>query len=247
MSDIITFETNNIRRVWNEENEEWYFAVVDVIGVLVETDRPSKYWSDLKKRTKKQSDVELSAICGKFPLKSLKNNRSYQTECANREGIFRILQSIPSPNVEPFKQWLARVGNERIEEIQDPSKAIERAREYYRMQGRDEEWITARLRSKEIRDELTSEWGNRGIEEGREYAILTAEISRETFGITPGEHKDVKGLKKKHNLRDHMKSAELVFTMLGELSTTEIARTDDAQGFDRVFQCSKFCTIAERQ
>lgn len=226
MSEIIQFESNDIRRVWNEEDEQWYFAAVDVIAILTESKDPGQYW-----RRMKQREPEVGTICTKFPLKNPKNNRTYQTDCANREGVFRIIQSMPSPNVEPFKRWLARVGNERIEEIQDPSKAIDRAREYYRMQGRDEEWITARLKSKDVRDELTDEWDARGIEQGKEYAILTAEISRGTFDITPSEHKKVKGLKKQ-NLRDHMSSAELVFTMLGELSTTQIARNDDAQGFD---------------
>lgn len=230
MSDITNFNSNGIRRIWHEAEQQWYFAVVDIIELLVETERPSKYWSDLKKRVKKQSEIELSALCGKFPLKNPKNNRTYQTECASRENLFRILQSVPSPRVEPFKRWLAKVGNERVEEIHDPARAIERLRETYRLKGYDDDWIDKRLQSIAIRNELTDEWEARGVEKGREYAFLTAEISRATFELSPKEHKEVKGLKRQ-NLRDHMSSAELVFTMLGELSTTEIAREDDAQGY----------------
>ena len=225
-----TFEESQIRRVWDEESEQWYFAVVDVVEALTESARPSKYWSDLKRRVKKQSAVELSAFCGKFPLKSKTNNRTYQAECANVEGMFRIIQSIPSPKAEPFKQWLAKVGYERLQEIDEPALAAQRARELYRAKGYSDAWIDSRLQSIDIRNELTGEWADRDVKEGLQYAILTAEISQSTWGVKPGEHKELKGLKRQ-NLRDHMSKAELVFTMLGELSTTEIAREDDAQGF----------------
>ncbi len=226
-----SFEETDIRRVWDEESEQWYFAVVDVIEALTESTRPRKYWNDLKRRVKKQSDIELSAFCGQFPMKHKTNNRTYQTECANVESMFRIIQSIPSPKAEPFKQWLAKVGYQRIQEINEPALAAQRARELYKAKGYSDEWIDSRLQSIDIRNDLTNEWAQREVKEGLEYAILTAEISKGTFGIKPGEHKQLKGLKRQ-NLRDHMTKAELVFTMLGELSTTEIAIKEDAQGFD---------------
>lgn len=231
--ELITtsFEQSTIRRIWNEETEQWHFAVVDVVEILTESTRPSKYWNDLKKRVKKQSDIELSAFCGKFPMKSKTNNRTYQTECANVEGMLRIIQSIPSPKAEPFKQWLAKVGYERLQEIDEPALAAQRARELYRAKGYSDEWIDSRLQSIDIRNELTNEWSERDVKKGLEYAILTAEISQGAFGVKPSEHKELKGLKRQ-SLRDHMSRAELVFTMLGELSTTEIAREDDAQGFN---------------
>ncbi len=226
MSDIIKFESIDIRRVWKDE--QWYFAVVDVIAVLTETSNAGRYWSDMKRRS---DGDELYAICVKFSMKNPKNNRTYQTECANREGLFRIIQSVPSSNAEPFKQWLARVGNERVEEIQNPELAVERIRGIYRLKGYDEAWIEKRLQSIGVRNELTDEWDDRGVEQGMEYAILTAEISKGTFNLTPSQHKELKGLKR-DSLRDHMTSLELVFVMLGEASTTEITRKDDAQGFD---------------
>lgn len=226
MSDVTKFDLGDFRKVWDEETGEMYFAIVDVVEALTDSPRPAAYWRKMKMRELK----EVVPFWNDFPLKHKKNGRTYKTDCANREGIFRIIQSIPSPKAEPFKLWFAQLGNERIEEIQDPTKAIERAREFYRAQGRDDEWITARLNSKNIRDELTDEWDARGIE-GREYAFLTAEISRGTFGMNPSDHKKLKGLKKQ-SLRDHMSSAELVFTMLGELTTTQVARRDDAQGYD---------------
>lgn len=228
MSDIIQFESADIRRVWDKESEQWYFAVVDVVGVLTETTDPSKYWFDMKRRG---DGEELSAICRKFSMKNPKNNRTYQTECADVEGMFRIIQSIPSPKAEPIKQWLARTGRERLEEIENPELAIERMRATYLAKGYDEEWIEKRLQSIAIRNELTDEWDQRGVRKGKEYGILTAEISKATFDITPKKHKERKGLERQ-NLRDHMTPLELVFTMLGEASTTEITREEDAQGFD---------------
>jgi hypothetical protein len=222
-----SFDKSTIRRVWDEESQQWYFAIVDIIQTLTETPEPSKYWYKMRKREK---ELELSPDWRKFSMKSLNNNRSYQTDCATVQGIFRIIQSIPSPKAEPFKQWLAKVGYERLQEIDEPALAAQRARELYRAKGYSDEWIDSRLQSIDIRNELTNEWSQRDVKEGLEYAILTAEISQGTFGVKPGEHKELKGLKRQ-SLRDHMSRAELVFTMLGELSTTEIAREDDAQGF----------------
>ncbi|MCB8981998.1 MAG: Bro-N domain-containing protein [Ardenticatenaceae bacterium] len=231
----IKFEQFSIRRIWDEETDRWWFAVVDVVGALSDSKSPSKYWFDMKRR---ESEIELSANCRKFRMKAA-NGRSYQTECADTEGMLRIIQSIPSPKAEPFKQWLAKVGYERIQEIDNPELAAQRAKALYKAKGYSDEWIEARLRSVDIRKELTEEWQNRGVQAGKEYAFLTAEISRGTFGLTPSEHKELKTLRKKDNLRDHMSNAELVFTMLGELSTTEVARHEDAQGYDENFQAAK--------
>ncbi|MCI0393657.1 MAG: Bro-N domain-containing protein, partial [Chloroflexi bacterium] len=209
----------------------WWFAVVDVIEALTDSNKPRNYWYDLKRREKAKSGVELSAICRQFKLKS-PNKRFYNTECADTEGIFRIIQSIPSPKAEPFKLWLARVGYERLQEIENPELAAERARQLYKAQGYSDEWIERRLQSIVTRNELTDEWKERGVKEGQEYAVLTADIARETFGITPTEHKKVKKLKRE-SLRDHMTGLELAFTILGEAATTEITRQDDAQGFNK--------------
>jgi DNA-damage-inducible protein D len=222
----IQFEGYRIRRIWNEETERWWFAVVDVIGALTDSKDPNKYWHDMKRREK---EVELSAICRKFRLKA-PNNRLYQTECADTEGIFRIIQSIPSPKAEPFKRWLAKVGYERLQEIENPELTVERLRELYQAKGYSNDWIERRLQSIVTRNELTDEWRHRDVKEGREFAILTADISRETFGVSPGEHKQIKRLKRE-NLRDHMTGLELAFTILGEAATTEITRQEDAQGF----------------
>ena len=233
--ELIEFEGFNIRRIWDEVTERWWFAVVDVVNVLTDSKDPNKYWYDMKRREK---DVELSAICRKFRMKAL-NGRHYQTECADTEGMLRIIQSIPSPEAEPFKRWLAKVGYERIQEVENPELAVERAKALYRAKGYSEQWIEARLRSIDVRKELTEEWKQRGVKEGREYAFLTAEISRGTFELNPNEHKELKALPKKDNLRDHMTNAELVFTMLGELSTTEVARHEDAQGYKENEQAAR--------
>lgn len=229
--ELTEFEGFHIRRAWDDETERWWFAVVDVIGALIESKKPRDYWYRMKRRVKESEGVELSTICRQFRMKS-PNGRSYQTECADTEGMLRIIQSIPSPKAEPFKRWLAKVGYERIQEIENPELAAQRAKALYKAKGYSDEWIEARMRSIDIRKELTDEWQQRGVKEGKEYAFLTAEISRGTFGINPKEHKDLKTLRKKDNLRDHMTNAELVFTMLGELSTTEVARHEDAQGYD---------------
>lgn len=234
----IEFEGFSIRRIWDDETERWWFAVVDIIEVLAESKKPRDYWYRMKKRVGENDGFELSTVCRHFRMVAA-NGRSYQTECADTEGMLRIIQSIPSPKAEPFKQWLARVGYERIQEVENPELAAQRAKALYKAKGYSDEWIEARLRSVDIRKELTDEWQTRGVQEGKEYAFLTAEISRGTFDLTPGKHKELKALRKKDNLRDHMSNAELVFTMLGELSTTEVARHEDALGYDENYQAAK--------
>ncbi len=224
---IIIFQETEIRRVWH--NEEWWFSVVDVIAVLTESSDPKRYWADLKRRTEKESGTKVFAFCE--PLKMQTAGGKQNVICANTEGMFRIIQSIPSPKAEPFKLWLAKVGYERIQEIENPELAAIRARENYQALGYSEEWIERRMQSIAIRTQLTDEWKNRGVQEGLEYAILTAEISRATFGLTPTEYKKLKSLKRE-NLRDHMTGLELIFTMLGEEGTRIEATKRDAQGFE---------------
>jgi DNA-damage-inducible protein D len=225
----VQFENYNIRRTWDEETEQWWFAVVDVIEALTESRKPRDYWYRMKRRVEEREGIELSTICRQFKLKA-PNGRLYETECANTEGMLRIIQSIPSPKAEPFKRWLAQVGHERLQEVENPELTIEHLKELYRAKGYTEDWIERRLQSIVTRNELTDEWRQRDVQEGREFAILTAEIARETFGISPTEHKQAKKLKRE-NLRDHMTGLELAFTILGEAATTEITRQDDAQGF----------------
>lgn len=223
-----TFDESEIRRIWDDESEQWYFAVADVVQTLTDSKDVRQYIKRMRQR-----DPSLHSKWGTIctPLKLIApDGKKRKTNCANVEGIFRIIQSIPSPKAEPFKQWLAKVGYERLQEINEPALAAQRARELYRAKGYSDEWIDSRLQSIDIRNELTNEWAQREVKEGLEYAILTAEISQGTFGVKPSEHKELKGLKRQ-SLRDHMSRAELVFTMLGELSTTEIAREDDAKGF----------------
>jgi hypothetical protein len=227
---IAVFQETTIRRVWN--NEEWWFAIVDVVGVLTDSVQPEGYVKDLRRR-----DPELAKGWGQIatPLRVPTAGGAQRVNCANTEGLFRIIQSIPSPKAEPFKRWLAQVGYERVKEIENPELASARARELYQAKGYPQAWIEKRLRSISVRGELTDEWKARGVAEGKEYSILTAEIARATFGMTPGEHSQLKGLevvKTGNNLRDHMTDLELIFTMLGEASTTEIARRSDALGFD---------------
>jgi DNA-damage-inducible protein D len=222
---LVQFEDNKIRRVWDEKEQKWYFSVSDIVGALSDSKDPKSYWRQLKRR-----EPQLVTICHGFKLVAADGKRRLE-DCTDTEGVLRIIQSIPSPKAEPFKQWLATVGRERLEELDNPELIAQRFRETYQQKGYSNEWIEARLRSVDIRKELTDEWHERGVKEGKEYAFLTAEISRGAFGISPSEHKEYKDLQKKHNLRDHMSNAELVFTMLGELSTTQIARSDDAQGF----------------
>jgi hypothetical protein len=224
------FESKKVRSVWDADNGRWYFSVIDVVEILTDSQNPRDYWYRIKQR-EKISGIELSTICRQFKLEA-RDGKLRETDCADSEGLLRIIQSIPSPKAEPFKRWLARVGYERLEEIENPELSARRMRELYRAKGYSDEWIEKRVRGIAIRDELTNEWKKRGVKEQREYSILTAEISRATFGMTPTEYKDFKGLEKQRdNLRDHMTDLELIFTMLGEASTTEIARNRDAQGF----------------
>jgi DNA-damage-inducible protein D len=220
---IITFDTPQIRKIW--QDTEWYFSVIDIIIVLTDSVAPSKYWSALKKR-----EPQLSTICRRLKLTSI-DKKKYLTDCTNREGVLRLIQSINSEKAEPFKQWLAQIGIERIDETENPEIAIDRLKEIYQAKGYSDEWIERRLKSISIRKELTDEWKKRGVKEGQEYAILTAEIAQATFGVLPNEHAKLKGLTKE-NLRDHMTNFELIFTMLGEDATRQIADMDDAQGFN---------------
>jgi prophage antirepressor-like protein len=224
---IIVFGARQIRRIWLDD--QWYFSVADIIGALTDSDNPRDYWYRMKRREKESSGVELSTLCRQLKLTSA-DGKSYMTEAVNTESAFRIIQSIPSPKAEPFKRWLAQVGYQRVQEIENPELAQQRMKELYKEKGYPDDWIEKRVRSIAIRDELTDEWRQRGIKEQRDFAILTADISKATFGLTPTEYKDLKGLKRE-NLRDHMTDLELIFTMLGEAATTEIARNRDAQGF----------------
>ncbi len=226
-SDLQPFdEYEGIRRIWDETTARWWFSVVDVVQFLSEATDASRYWADMKRR---DESGQLLALCEKFPMKSRINNRTYQTECADQRGILRIVQSIPSPKAEPFKQWLAMTGSRRLDEIQaDP---LEAERERYRLAGYDEDWINARIGSITTRNQLTDEWQNRGVQ-NREYGILTNEIHQGTFdNMSVKDHKEYKGIKK-GNLRDHMTPLELAFTILGEASTIEETREADAKGFE---------------
>jgi DNA-damage-inducible protein D len=230
MTNLKLFESKQIRSDWNEEEQEWYFAIVDVVAVLTDSSDPKDYWYRMKKR-EKVSGFELSTICRQLKLAAA-DGKKYATDCTTKQGLLRIIQSIPSPKAEPFKQWLAQVGAERIAEIENPELAQARIRETYKAKGYSDTWIEKRIRGIQVRDELTNEWQNRGVKEGKEYSILTAEISKATFGIIPNDYKNLKGLtKSSENLRDHMTDLELIFTMLGEASTTEIAKNKNAQGF----------------
>ncbi|MBN1830027.1 MAG: Bro-N domain-containing protein [Deltaproteobacteria bacterium] len=227
-TNIAVFRGKEIRKTIHEN--EWWFSIIDVVEALTGTERPRKYWNDLKKKLLDEGYVQLSEKIGQLKLQSSDGKR-YETDCANTETMFRIIQSIPSPKAEPLKRWLAKVGYERVQEIEDPELATKRTRAIYKAKGYSDAWIEKRMRGIAIREELTEEWKNRDVKEEREYAILTAEIAKAAFGVTPGEHKELKGLKRE-NLRDHMSDLELIFSMLGEAATTEITRVDDAQGFD---------------
>lgn len=229
MSNIKLFQDQKIRTKYNEKDQKWYFAIIDVIQVLTQSSNARRYWSDLKRKLVKEGYNELYENIVQFKLQA-PDGKLRETDCADTEGLLRIIQSIPSPKAEPFKRWLAKVGYERLEEIENPELASKRAREIYKAKGYSEDWIEKRMRSIAIREELTDEWKERGVKEHQEYAILTAEISKAAFGLTPSEYKKVKGLKRE-NLRDHMTDLELIFSMLGEASTTEITRTNNPQGF----------------
>lgn len=224
---IVVFQEKEIRRVWHKE--EWWFSIIDVIEVLTGSERSRKYWNDLKTKLQKEGYAEVSEKIGQLKMLA-PDGKMRSTDAANTEALFRIIQSIPSPKAEPFKLWLAQVGYERIQEIENPELAAQRARSYYKDLGYSAEWIERRLQSIEIRGQLTDEWKTRDVKEGMEYAILTAEISRATFGLAPSEYLQLKGLKRE-NLRDHMTNLELIFTMLGEEQTKQEAVKRDAKGF----------------
>lgn len=232
---LAVFNGKEIRKLIHAD--EWWFSVVDIIEVLTDSKKPRDYWYRLKKRERESSEIDLSTFCRQLKLRS-SDGKFYNTDVVNTENAFRIIQSIPSPKAEPFKRWLAKVGYERIQEIEDPELATKRTRALYKAKGYSDDWIEKRMRGIAIREQLTNEWDNRGLEEQREYSILTAEISRATFGITPSEYKKKKKLKRE-NLRDHMNDLELIFSMLGEASTTEITKNRDAQGFKDLRQASR--------
>ena len=225
---IILFQEKTIRRIWDKE--AWQFAVVDVIAVLTDSTNPAVYWRVMKKRLLSEGANESVSNCNTFKFAAA-DGKMRNVDCADTQTMLRLIMSIPSPKAEPFKQWLAQVGQERIEEIENPEIGIERIREIYKAKGYSTEWIESRIKSIGIRKELTEEWKQRGVKEGREYSILTAEIAKATFGITPSEHKTLKGLEKE-NLRDHMTNLELIFTMLGEEVTRKLSIQVDAQGFN---------------
>ncbi len=229
-AQIALFKGRQIRKILHEN--EWWFSVVDVIEALTDSAKPRDYWYAMKLRVKTEDGVELSTICRQLKLES-SDGKKYETDCANTEGIFRITQSIPSPKAEPFKRWLAKVGYERVQEIENPELATKRTRMLYKLKGYGDEWIEMRLRGIAIREELTDEWQKRGAAEEKDYEILTAEISKAAFGVTPNEYKKLKGLERQ-NLRDHMDDFELIFTMLGERSTAEIHRTEDSKGLPKL-------------
>lgn len=226
---IKVFESKEVRTVWNAEEEEYYFSVVDVVAVLTDSEDPNNYWKVLKSRLKKEGS-ELVTNCNRLKMPSHKDGKKYYTDTLDTKGILRLVQSIPSPKAEPFKMWLANVGSERLDEIADPEKAILRGAEYYRRKGYPEGWINQRLQTIEMRKELTDEWKARGIEQEREYAILTNEMTKAWSGLTVQEYKQVKGLKKE-NLRDNMTNIELVLNMLAEVTTTAISRQEQPGTF----------------
>ena len=228
--DIKMFEGSQIRSVWDNEREEWYFSIIDVIASLTESSNPRDYWYRVKKRMSDEERSELSTICRQLKLKA-PDGKMRLTDVADMQGIFRIIQSVPSPKAEPFKMWLAEVGKERIDEIIDPELTIDRALESYARKGYSREWINQRLQAIQVRKELTDSWQDHGVKAGNEYAILTNEISKAWSGMTTREYKDFKGLKKE-NLRDNMSTTELILNMLAETATKDIAEAKNPQGLE---------------
>lgn len=228
--DVKIFEGSQIRSVWDNEREEWYFSVVDVIGSLTESNNPRDYWYRVKKRMSEEEKSELSTICRQLKLKA-PDGKMRLTDVADMQGIFRIIQSVPSPKAEPFKMWLAEVGKERIDEIIDPELTIDRALESYARKGYSREWINQRLQAIQMRKELIDSWQDHGVKGGNEYAILTNEISKAWSGMTTREYKNFKGLKKE-NLRDNMSTTELILNMLAETATKDIAEAKNPQGLE---------------
>lgn len=225
---LVAFETHPIRRYFDEAEETWYFSVVDVVAALTDSANPRDYWFKMKIRVKTEDGFELSTICRQLKMKA-PDGKMRQTDCANTEGLLRVIQSVPSPKAEPFKQWLAKVGYERIQDMGDPARSLDRAREYWRQHGRSEKWIQQRMMGQETRNKLTDYWKDHEIKGEEEFAILTNIIHQEWSGVSVKTHKDIKGLKTQ-NLRDHMSEAELIFTALAELSTRQIAESVEATG-----------------
>lgn len=235
MNNLIVFEDKKIRR--KEIEGEWFYSVIDVVKALTDSENPNDYWYKVKKRDS-EAEIELSTFCRQLKLTS-SDGKQYLTDCANVESIFRIIQSIPSKKAEPFKLWLARVGYERTQEIENPELAQHRAKEYYELKGYPKKWIEKRLRGITIRQELTDEWNERKIK-GNEFGILTNEISKASFGKTIQEYKEFKSLKKKNqNLRDHMNDWELILTMVGEKATTDITKTRNSKGLNECSESAK--------
>jgi DNA-damage-inducible protein D len=228
MSHIKLFESKQIRSVWDENYQKWYFSVQDVVEILTDSADVKQYIKRMLSRDELLKS-NWGTICTPVEMQAA-DGKKRKIQAAETKGLLRIIQSIPSPKAEPFKQWLAQVGSDRLDEIENPELATQRTRELYKLKGYPEDWIEKRMRSIAIREELTEEWKNRGVKEQVEYAILTAEISRATFGLTPSEYKKVKGLKSQ-NLRDHMTDLELIFSMLGEASTTAIVKKKNPKGF----------------
>ena len=236
MDNIKLFENKQIRTAWNEETEEWYFSVVDVVEVLTDSPRPRKYWNALKTKLNEEGS-ELSQNMGQLKMLA-EDGKMRLTDVADTKQLFRIIQSIPSPKAEPFKQWLAKVGYERIKETIDPAQSIDRARENWLKLGRSEKWIQQRMTGQETRNKLTDYWKEAGVKENQEFAALTNIIHQEWTGLTVKAHKNLKNLKTQ-NLRDHMSEAELIFTALAELSTRQIAESEQAKGFNENAKASK--------
>ena len=228
-NEIKLFEGNQIRSIWDNEREEWYFSIVDIVGVLTESENPRKYWSVLKTRLKKEGN-ELATICSQLKMKAT-DGKMRNTDVADMQGVFRIIQSVPSPKAEPFKMWLAEVGKERIDEIIDPELTIDRALATYLQKGYTREWINQRLQAIQVRKELTDTWQDHGVKVGKEYAILTNEITKAWSGMTTRQYKDYKGLKRQ-NLRDNMTTTEIILNMLAEAATKDIANATHPQGLE---------------
>jgi len=228
MSNIKLFESKKVRTHWDEKTGTWYFSVIDVVEILTDSSNPRDYWFKMKKRVKTEDGLELSTICRQLKMEA-SDGKMRETDVADTRSLLRIIQSIPSPKAEPFKQWLAKVGYERMQEIQDPEMSLDRARENWQKLGRSEKWIQQRMTGQETRNKLTDYWKESGVEKSDEFAFLTNIIHQEWTGLTVKKHKDLKGLKSQ-NLRDHMSEAELIFTALAELSTRQIAETDKAKG-----------------
>ncbi|MFU0464457.1 BRO family protein [Gardnerella vaginalis] len=236
-NEIKLFEDKQVRSAWDKEKEEWYFSVVDVVAVLTDSKNPRDYWYRVKKRMSEEEKSELSTFCRRLKLAS-SDGKKYETDTADMQGILRIIQSIPSPKAEPFKMWLATVGKERIDEVIDPEQAIDRALVTYLKKGYSREWINQRLQSIQVRKELTDAWQDHGVKAGKEYAILTDEVSKAWSGMTTRAYKDFKGLKKE-NLRDNMTTLEIVLNMLAEATTTELTKTNNPHGLAENKQVAK--------